>query len=51
MKLLNTLKKSLITINTIFLVWLVLSFLEIVIKNLDSPTYNPLNLFVLVMGL
>lgn len=51
MKLLNTIKKSFIAINTIFLVWLGLSFLEIVIKNLDNPVYNPFNLFVLFMGL
>lgn len=34
----------------IFLVWLAMSYIEVILKNLtDNPTYNSLNLFKLLI--
>jgi hypothetical protein len=44
-KAMQIMAKIITVLLILFLVWLGLSFIEIVIKNLDNPTYSNLNLF------
>ena len=44
-KAMQIMAKIITVLLIIFLMWLGLSFMEVVIKNLDNPTYSDWNLF------
>lgn len=48
MKVLN---KIISTVSIISIAWFVISWIEIVCKNLSEPHYSPLNLIVLLLEL
>jgi hypothetical protein len=47
----NVIELTLATVATLILIWVVLSYCEVIAKNLDpNPTYWPINFFYVIFG-